>query len=219
MVITQYCVRHLPTKYNIDELITGNNDPPVLPGSLEDAKKMAPIIQSWGINRILSGTSLRQKQTAQPIAALTGIGVEYDERMNERGEGRFQGVKYREVDTEGLSIQIYLALKEDCDDDSNPNIPKTDDPGERKIAMRKRIRKFLDEKIWYPTVPDNDKSLLIVSEVWYYYFLNELFGNHSFPIGGVSSLENGFYAEYIIYNPIDPKRRVVRQARANVRIQ
>ena len=148
MAINIYCVRHLPTQCNSSHTITGDTDPPILEESLKNAEKIIPVINSWNITRIGTGTKLRQTQTARFIGDSIGIQVDEDIRLNERGSGRFEGLNYQEVQTGGLSLQIYLALKEDYEDDSNPHIlKKPGNPGEKLVDARCRVSSYLDEKI------------------------------------------------------------------------
>ncbi len=221
MAIKLYTLRHEESEYNALKLITGNDDPELTQAGLENADRIGNAVVDWTIHRILTGQLIRQRKTAQAISRGRGIEIDYDARMNERGVGRFQRVPYNKIDTEGLSLQTYLARKDRLDDDSNPQIPRTIDPGQRINAVRRNIRSLLNEKVWPERAPDDESILLVVSELWNVYFANELFGNPTSKILGLCSLDNGHYNEYSITILRDeqgkrhPEERIVILERGN----
>jgi broad specificity phosphatase PhoE len=221
MAIKLHTGRHEQSEYNVQKLITGNLDIALTPTGLDNANQMGAALVNLTIHRILTGELIRQKKTAQAIERDRGIEIVYDARMNERDLGKYQGVPYHKVNTEGLDILTYLARKDKLDDDSNTHIPTTKNTGEPIRVVKKKIRTFMDEQVWPDHTPDDECLFLVVSELWNVYFVNELFGNPTSQITGLCRLDNGHYNEYTIHIPRDaegkrhPEKRIVTLERGN----
>jgi 2,3-bisphosphoglycerate-dependent phosphoglycerate mutase len=100
-------IRHGETAWNRERRIQGQLDTPLSDEGLRQAVAVAHRLAAerahWRLDepgrdaRIVSSDLMRCRQTADAIAAATGLPVTHDARLRERSYGLFQGRTYEEV--------------------------------------------------------------------------------------------------------------------------
>lgn len=93
--------RHGETVWNEVGKVQGNMNNVPLPLTKlgeEQAKELAEELKDKGIKKIFSSDLLRAKQTAEFVAELTGVKIEFDERLRETNYGLLNGKYRRELD-------------------------------------------------------------------------------------------------------------------------
>jgi len=90
-------VRHGQTEWNIAGRIQGSSDIDLDATGVAQAAEAAPELAAYEPVRIISSDLRRAVDTARPIADLTGIEIELDKRLRERGYGPWEGLTQREI--------------------------------------------------------------------------------------------------------------------------
>ncbi|MBC7954415.1 MAG: histidine phosphatase family protein [Cytophagales bacterium] len=91
-------VRHGETAWNVDTRIQGQLDIPLNDTGRWQAERLAASVADEGVHAIYSSDLLRAYQTAQAIAQATGLPVNTDTALRERGFGEFEGHTYKEIE-------------------------------------------------------------------------------------------------------------------------
>ncbi|CAN5837530.1 histidine phosphatase family protein [soil metagenome] len=91
-------IRHGETAWNADGRIQGQLDLPLNATGRWQAGRMAAALADEGIQRVYSSDLMRAMETAQPLAAATGIEIVADEGLRERAFGTFQGMTFAEIE-------------------------------------------------------------------------------------------------------------------------
>lgn len=91
-------VRHGETAWNVDTRIQGQLDIPLNETGRWQARRLAAAVAEEGVHAIYSSDLLRAHQTAQAIGAATGLPVQSDVALRERGFGAFEGHTYQEIE-------------------------------------------------------------------------------------------------------------------------
>jgi probable phosphoglycerate mutase len=94
-----FLLRHGQTAWNAELRIQGQLDIPLDATGLWQAERLALALQGAGIQALYSSDLQRACQTAAPLAAATGLTVQRDAALRERGFGRFEGSTYAEIET------------------------------------------------------------------------------------------------------------------------
>jgi broad specificity phosphatase PhoE len=89
--------RHGRTAWNSENRVQGQTDVDLDEVGQEQAAAVAPRLAARHPDAIVASDLLRAKQTAEPLAALTGLPVELDARLRERDFGEWQGLSMTEV--------------------------------------------------------------------------------------------------------------------------
>lgn len=76
-------------------------DPDLSPEGLEQARRLPGALRRFAISRLVSSPQRRAVQTAGPVAASLGVGVDVDERLAEYDRGLSHYVPLEEVRAEG----------------------------------------------------------------------------------------------------------------------
>lgn len=94
-------VRHGRTALNAARRLRGRLDPPLDEVGIRQVQRLAqrltPMLSDGRPHRILTSPLLRATQTAQAIAAHTGLTVERDDRLLDRDYGQWAGMPLEEV--------------------------------------------------------------------------------------------------------------------------
>lgn len=90
-------LRHARTGHNAGGRIQGQIDVPLDDHGLEQAAAVAPLMASAAPSLLLSSDLGRARQTAEPIAALTGLPIRLDPRLRELDLGGWQGLTREEA--------------------------------------------------------------------------------------------------------------------------
>jgi probable phosphoglycerate mutase len=89
--------RHGRTAWNSENRVQGQTDVDLDDVGREQAAAVAPRLAARHPDAILSSDLLRARQTAEPLAGLTGLPVDADARLRERDFGEWQGLRMVEV--------------------------------------------------------------------------------------------------------------------------
>ena len=137
--------RHGTTDYTQEGRIQGTLDVPLSEGDIRQAENLRDHLKDATIHVAYSSPLVRALQTTRIVCAYRDIPIIPDPRLKERDFGRFNGVRYEEVDTQGASIDHYLFYKKDPNDDSNPSIPKRPEArGETIEEVMAKMTEFYD---------------------------------------------------------------------------
>lgn len=82
-----YLVRHGRTSLNASGAFRGRLDPPLDEIGMAEAEALAGRFDGRGVTAVVSSPLLRARQTAEPIAAVSGVTVEIDDRFVDRDYG------------------------------------------------------------------------------------------------------------------------------------
>jgi probable phosphoglycerate mutase len=89
--------RHGRTAWNSENRVQGQTDVELDAVGREQAAAVAPRLAARHPDVIVSSDLLRARQTAEPLATLTGLPVRQDPRLRERDFGEWQGLSMVEV--------------------------------------------------------------------------------------------------------------------------
>jgi broad specificity phosphatase PhoE len=89
---TIYMVRHGETPWNVEGRYQGQLDPPLTKKGQQQAKTTAAKLAPLGFDAIYSSDLARARQTAEALAAKTGLPIQFDSRLREIHQGEWQGV-------------------------------------------------------------------------------------------------------------------------------
>ena len=126
-----YFVRHGQTVWNVENKICGVTDSPLTPLGHEQARELGRNILAQGIqaDQILCSPLSRARDTAQEIAAITGLPVTVEPRLIEQNFGKWEGT--------ARNGREFLADKR--------NFVTDYDGGESMVRVCQRIYNLLDE--------------------------------------------------------------------------
>lgn len=94
---TLYLVRHGESVYNAEGRVQGQSDIPLSPQGEKQSEAVAQALASVPVTAIYSSPLLRARQTAERIAAIHGLPIQFDDRLKELHAGIFQGKLRREL--------------------------------------------------------------------------------------------------------------------------
>lgn len=89
---TLYLVRHGETPWNLEGRYQGHLDPPLTERGRRQAEATAEKLAPIGFDAIYSSDLARARQTAEALAAKTGLPIQLDARLREIHQGDWQGV-------------------------------------------------------------------------------------------------------------------------------
>jgi probable phosphoglycerate mutase len=107
-----FLLRHGQTAWNAEQRIQGQLDIPLDATGLRQAQRLAGALRDEGIEVLYSSDLQRAAQTAAPLAALTGLPVQPDARLRERGFGVFEGHTYAEIEARWPQDALRWKLRE-----------------------------------------------------------------------------------------------------------
>ncbi len=90
-------IRHGQTAANRDALLVGRIDPPLTELGEAQAERLGERLQGSNPSFILSSPLSRARQTADAIAASTGLTVEIEDRLVEMNYGEWDGTPIADV--------------------------------------------------------------------------------------------------------------------------
>jgi broad specificity phosphatase PhoE len=91
-------VRHRQSTFNVERRFTGRADPPLSGDGTTAAAELAERLAAIGFDAIVTSPALRARQTTEPVAALTGLAVVVDDRLQEHDVPSWQGLTRDEID-------------------------------------------------------------------------------------------------------------------------
>jgi broad specificity phosphatase PhoE len=93
-------VRHGQSQGNAERRFGGHTATPLSARGLAEAEATARALSAEGVTAIYSSDLLRAVQTAEPLARLTGLGVETTDAFRERSVGRMEGLTFEQAAAE-----------------------------------------------------------------------------------------------------------------------
>lgn len=94
-----YLIRHGETSWNVEGRYQGQLDPGLTGKGLQQAETTAAKLVDIGFTAIYSSDLARAHQTAQALAAKTGLPIHLEPRLREVHQGEWQGVVIDEIRT------------------------------------------------------------------------------------------------------------------------
>ena len=128
--------RHGETEHNAGGIYQGQLDSHLSARGRRQAAAAAARLAERPVARLLSSDLSRASDTADELAALTGLPVEHDERLREIHVGRWQGLPHTEVLARFPQALAALDRGED---------PVRGETGERVADVQVRVRAVFDE--------------------------------------------------------------------------
>jgi probable phosphoglycerate mutase len=107
-----FLLRHGQTAWNAESRIQGQLDIPLNATGLWQAERLALALQGEGIQALYSSDLQRACRTAAPLAAATGLSVQQDAALRERGFGRFEGHTYADIEAQWPDDALRWRLRE-----------------------------------------------------------------------------------------------------------
>lgn len=105
-------LRHAESEGNADGFIQGQNDNPLTQNGLEQAQALAQAWKAEGMwfHRIISSPLQRARQTAEAVATMLEIPIEFNPIWKERGFGEMEGKSIEELHGQN-HIDLYDPYK------------------------------------------------------------------------------------------------------------
>lgn len=94
---TFYIVRHGETEWNVQHRIQGQEDSPLTPLGIKQAKKTKALLSKIQFDLAFSSDSLRAKRTAEIIAKEHNLAIQATKKIRERGFGKYEGMKLKKL--------------------------------------------------------------------------------------------------------------------------
>ena len=89
--------RHGQTTWNVERRFQGQSDVPLNDAGVAQAVAAARRLASLGPVAIFSSDLSRASRTADELARLTGLPVQFDKDLRERNGGKWEGLNDREM--------------------------------------------------------------------------------------------------------------------------
>lgn len=90
-------LRHGRTAWNAQRRYQGQADPPLDDMGRRQAVEVAGLVAALEPDLLVSSDAARARQTAEPIATVTGLQPRFDPRLRERSLGHWEGLTRDEV--------------------------------------------------------------------------------------------------------------------------
>ncbi len=90
-------LRHGRTAWNAERRYQGQADPPLDEVGRRQAFEVAGLVAALEPDLLISSDAARARQTADPIAAVTGLPLRLEPRLRERSLGHWEGLTRDEV--------------------------------------------------------------------------------------------------------------------------
>jgi glucosyl-3-phosphoglycerate phosphatase len=95
--VTLVLWRHGQTDYNLQRRFQGQSDMPLNELGLQQAAQAAPYLAALRPAAIFSSDLSRASVTADALARLTGLPVQFEKNLRERSGGSWEGLSEREI--------------------------------------------------------------------------------------------------------------------------
>jgi probable phosphoglycerate mutase len=105
-------IRHGETLWNQQGRMQGQNDSPLTPLGLQQARQLAKRLAKTSFSTLYSSDLGRAHQTARCIADATGHEIISDSGLRERGFGIFEGLTHNEIKLRYPELYVRFASRE-----------------------------------------------------------------------------------------------------------
>lgn len=96
--MTQLClIRHGQTDWNLEGRYQGQSDVPLNPTGLAQAQSLAEQLKGQTFAAVYSSDLMRARQTAEPVAQISGITMRLEPRLREINQGKWEGVLVEDI--------------------------------------------------------------------------------------------------------------------------
>jgi broad specificity phosphatase PhoE len=102
--VVVYLIRHGRTSLNAAGVLRGHLDPPLDAVGRTEAGALGRLFESVPLGALVCSPLQRAVQTAEPIAAATGVSVETDDRLVDRDYGPWAGSARAEIERQFGSL-------------------------------------------------------------------------------------------------------------------
>jgi broad specificity phosphatase PhoE len=92
-MLTIHLVRHGDTPQAADGIFCGDLDPPLTDHGRAQAERVALAVAPFGLVALYCSPKLRARQTAEPIARVSGLQLGIEDGLREIAYGRWEGLK------------------------------------------------------------------------------------------------------------------------------
>jgi broad specificity phosphatase PhoE len=130
--------RHGQTEWNVDNRFQGQADIPLDALGREQARLTAPVLAALGPTALFASDLSRTYETAQALAAVTGLAILTDKRLREIHVGSWEGLTGAEVDVADPELSRRLRAGEDV---------RRSETGERRRPAGRRFA-----TVWGPAL-------------------------------------------------------------------
>ncbi|WP_253883902.1 histidine phosphatase family protein [Actinomadura rupiterrae] len=89
--------RHGQTEWNVQQRFQGRTDIPLDETGVAQAHRAAGLLAALNPTALVASTLVRARDTAQTLADLTGLPVEYDPELVERDGGEWEGLTAKQI--------------------------------------------------------------------------------------------------------------------------
>ncbi len=93
-----YLIRHGETDWNIEGRWQGQADVPLNGRGRAQAARTAQALADVGLTRIYSSDLARASETAEALARVTGLPIQFEPRLREIHQGEWQGLLVTEIE-------------------------------------------------------------------------------------------------------------------------
>lgn len=101
-----YIIRHGQTNWNKEGRIQGKTDIELNEKGIEQAKEARKILENYPIDMIVASPLKRARKTAEIINEAKNVPIIFNEELEERGFGDFEGKIRKEIHDEILDSEI-----------------------------------------------------------------------------------------------------------------
>ena len=105
-------IRHGETLWNQQRRMQGQNDSPLTPNGIEQARKLARRLKDVAFSALYSSDLGRARETARCIADATGHEVVADRGLRERSFGIFEGLTNAEIQLRHPEDYVLFARRD-----------------------------------------------------------------------------------------------------------
>jgi len=97
METTLYFVRHGETDWNAEKRMQGQWESTLTERGRGHAEANAALVAALGVDALYASPLQRTRESAAPLAAMTGLSPAFDDRLKEWDAGDWSGVLYAEI--------------------------------------------------------------------------------------------------------------------------
>ncbi len=96
-MLTLHLIRHGDTEASADGIFCGDLDLPLTGSGLQQAEELADVTTKLALSALYVSPRLRARQTAEPTARVTRLGMQIEDGLREIAYGTWEGRKESEI--------------------------------------------------------------------------------------------------------------------------